>query len=113
MQPAQQEELSISAQNNHKNTGAKFELHPRIFIITLPLTTCGILTAVSYSTYINALFINIKIKLIPFGKQCNTGRIFQVGIRIDRKLERVCFERLYDRFILGRQTDSRIDALSR
>ena len=31
MQPAQQEELSISAQNNHKNTGAKFELHPPYF----------------------------------------------------------------------------------
>ena len=69
--------------------------------------------AVTYSTYINTLSINIKIKLIPFGKQRDTGRIFQAGIRIDRKLERVCFERLYDRFILSRQTDSRIDALSR
>lgn len=102
MQPAQQEELSISAQNNHKNTGVKFELHPRIFIITLPLTTCGILTAVSYSTYINALFINIKIKLISFGKQCNTRWRLQVRIRIDRKLKRVCFECLDNSFILGR-----------
>lgn len=42
------------------------------------LMSVGILTAVPYSTYINALAVNIKIELIPLGKQCDTGRILQV-----------------------------------
>ena len=66
------------------------------------LMSVGILTAVPYSTYINALAVNIKIELVPLGKQCDTGRILQVRIRIDRKLKRVCFECLDNSFILGR-----------
>lgn len=38
----------------------------------------GILTAVPYSTHINTLAVNIKIELIPIGKQCDTGWIIQV-----------------------------------
>lgn len=72
------------------------------FLFSLPLFASWILTAVSYSTYINALPINIKIKLISFGKQCNTRWILQVRIWIDRKLKRVCFKRLDNSFILGR-----------
>ena len=38
----------------------------------------GILTAVPYSAYVNALAVNIKMELIPLGKQCDMGWIFQV-----------------------------------
>ena len=62
----------------------------------------GLLAAVSYSTYIDALAVNIKIELVPLGKQCDTGRILQVRIRINRKLKRIRFERLDDGFIFGR-----------
>ena len=44
----------------------------------------GILAAVSYSTYIDALAVNIKLELVPLGKQCDTGRVLQIRIRINR-----------------------------
>ena len=44
----------------------------------LSLLSAGILTAVPYCAYIDTLAVNVKIELIPLGKQCDTGWIFQV-----------------------------------
>lgn len=62
-------------QNRHRKAGGE---PPAFFILISQLMPVGLLAAVPYSTYINALAVNIKIELIPLGKQCDTGRMFQV-----------------------------------
>ena len=51
---------------------------PAFLILILQLMYVGILAAVPYGTHINALAVNVKIELIPFGKQCDAVRIFRV-----------------------------------
>ena len=62
-------------QNRHRKAGGE---PPAFFILISQLMPVGILAAVPYCAYIDTLAVNIKIELIPLGKQCDMGWIFQV-----------------------------------